>query len=349
MNWAGSKPISRTAGSYNQGAKTTTPHTGSAESRRRLIKRSIVAAGSLTGPSSVGARDSAKTSKDSGNVRHSTVKVGAVNIFYREAGVQGQPVLLLLHGFANSSHYFRHLMPLLSGRFHLIAPDLLSFGFTEVQAGAAYRYTFAQLTETVQSFTDALALQRFAMNVFDYGAPIGFNIALAQPDRISAIISQNGNAYEEGLGQAAWAPLRAYWKQPSSTLREQIKRRMSFEAVRDAYFQGVPDPAIIEPEAYWLDAALLTRPGIPDIQTDLKLDYKANIERYPLYQQYFRTHQPQLLAIWGKNDAFFTPPGAEAFKRDVPNAVVQFLDAGHFALETNVRDVASAILSFPFK
>jgi pimeloyl-ACP methyl ester carboxylesterase len=279
-------------------------------------------------------------------VRHSRLKVGPVTVFYREAGLEGRPVLLLLHGFANSSFYFRHLMPLLANRFHLIAPDIPSFGFTKVD-GEGYRYTFAQLTETIQAFVDALGVRRFAMYVFDYGAPIGFNLAVADPGRITAIISQNGNAYEEGLGEGPWAPLRAYWKQPSVALRDKIKERMTFDGVRAAYFGGVPDVSRIEPEAYWLDAALLGQPGMMDLQVDLKLDYKANIERYPLYQQYLRTHRPPLLAIWGKNDSFFIPPGAEAFKRDVPNAEVKFLDTGHFALETNVEDIASAILRMP--
>ena len=279
-------------------------------------------------------------------VRHARIKVGTVTIFYREAGLRGRPVLLLLHGFANSSHYFRHLMPLLASRFHLIAPDLPSFGFTEVE-GSTYRYTFAQLTETMQGFVDALSLQRFAMYVFDYGAPIGFNLALANPHRITAIISQNGNAYEEGLSEKAWEPLRAYWKQPSKAIWDKIKERMSFEGVRDTYFHGVSDVGSIEPETYWLDAALLARPGMMDIQVGLKLDYKANIERYPLYQQYLRTHQPVLLAIWGGNDSFFIPQGATAFRRDVPNVVVRFLDTGHFALETTVDEIASEILWLP--
>lgn len=280
-------------------------------------------------------------------VRHSTIQVGAATVFYREAGTQGAPVLLLLHGFANSSHYFRHLMPKLAHRFHLIAPDLPSFGFTTVEEGVAYEYTFTGLTKTMQGFVNELRLRRFAMYVFDYGAPIGFNLALANPSSIAAIISQNGNAYEEGLGEAAWAPLRAYWRQPSPAIREEIKVRMSLEGVRESYFQGASDTATIEPEAYWLDAALLARPGMMDIQVDLKLDYKSNIERYPLYQKYLRTHQPPLLAIWGKNDAFFIPPGAEAFKRDVPNADVRLLEAGHFALETNLDDIATAILNMP--
>jgi pimeloyl-ACP methyl ester carboxylesterase len=278
------------------------------------------------------------------NVRHSTIQIGPANVFYREAGTQGQPVLLLLHGFANSSHYFRHLMPKLAGRFHLIAPDLPSFGFTTIEEGAGYQFTFAGLTKTIQDFLNELSLRRFAMYVFDYGAPIGFNLALANSDSITAIVSQNGNAYEEGLGAGPWAPLRAYWRQPSPAIRETIKERMSLDGVREAYFQGVSDPTTIEPEAYWLDAALLARPGMMDLQADLKLDYKSNIERYPLYQQYLRTYRPPLLAMWGKNDTFFIPAGAEAFKRDVPKADIRFLDAGHFALETNVDDFAVAIL-----
>jgi pimeloyl-ACP methyl ester carboxylesterase len=277
-------------------------------------------------------------------VRHSNVRVGPATVFYREAGSEGQPVMLLLHGFANSSHYFRHLLPKLAHRFHCIAPDLPSFGFTTIEDGEDYRFTFAGLTETIQGFVNELALRRFAMYVFDYGAPVGLNLAAANPDSITAIVTQNGNAYEEGLGDASWATLRAYWAQPSPALYDTIKERMSFDGVRESYVQGMPDPAAIEPEAYWLDAALLARPGMMDLQADLKIDYKSNIARYPLYQQYLRTHRPPLLAMWGKNDPFFIAPGAEAFKRDVPEADVRFLDAGHFALETNVDEIAAAIL-----
>lgn len=256
-------------------------------------------------------------------------------------------MLLLLHGFANSSHYFRHLMPKLAQRFHMIAPDLPSFGFTTIDEGVDYQYTFAGLTETMLGFVEAMRLRRFAMYVFDYGAPVGFNLAVANPERVTGIVTQNGNAYEEGLGVDAWADLRAYWKQPSPAIRESIKERMSLEGVRDSYVRGVSNPSTIEPEAYWLDTALLARPGMMDLQTDLKLDYKANIERYPLYQEYLRTHRPPLLAVWGKNDPFFIPPGAEAYKRDVPNADVRFLDTGHFALETNGDEIAAAMLEMP--
>jgi pimeloyl-ACP methyl ester carboxylesterase len=319
-------------------------HTESSETRGHIVK-GMIGVAAFVSSSSFTAVKSERTIEIAA-VRHSNLQVGPVTVFYREAGRKGFPVLLLLHGFANSSHYFRHLMPLLAHRFHLIAPDLPSFGFTKVDA-EDYRYTFSQLTQTMHAFVDALALQRFAMYVFDYGAPIGFNLAVANPDRVTAIISQNGNAYEDGLGEGPWASLRAYWKRPSAAIREKLKERMSLEGVREAYFQGVPDVSRIEPESWWLDAALLARPGMMDVQVDLKLDYKANIERYPLYQQYLRTHRPPLLAVWGKNDTFFVPPGAEAFKRDVPGAAVTLLDAGHFALETNLEDIASAILEMP--
>lgn len=320
-------------------------HTIPGQSRRHIVNEMIGAA-TLARASSLATPLNSERAIEMPEIRHSTLKVGPVHVFYREAGLAGNPVLLLLHGFANSSHYFRHLMPLLADRFRLIAPDLPSFGFTKAD-GEGYRYTFAQLTQTIQGFVDALALRRFAMYVFDYGAPIGFNLAIADPSRITAIISQSGNAYEDGLSEGPWAPLRAYWRQPSAAIRDQIKERMSLDGVREAYFHGVPDVSRIEPEAYWLDAALLARPGMMDLQVDLKLDYKANLERYPIYQQYLRNHQPPLLAIWGKNDSFFVPQGAEAFKRDVPNAVVEFLDTGHFALETNAEDIASAILKMP--
>lgn len=316
--------------------------------RRQIIKSLAVGAAALTPSTRALVRDPMNVKSSNAEVRHATLQIGDVSVFYREAGVKGRPVLLLLHGFANSSHYFRHLMPMLAGRFHLIAPDLPSFGFTKVD-GEAYRYTFAQLTETIQGFVDALGLERFAMYVFDYGAPIGFNLAVASPGRITGIVSQNGNVYDDGLGEEAWAPLRAYWKEPSQAIRDGIKQRMSLEGVRATYFHGVPNPAIIEPESYWLDAALLAQPGMMELQVNLKLDYNANFARYPLYQEFLREHRPPLLAIWGKNDDFFIPPGAEAFKRDVPDAVVTLLDSGHFALETHVKQIASAIRALPVR
>lgn len=318
-------------------------------SKRLLMLQSLLAGAAVGRPFAADAAALPKEIVQVPDVRHATVSIGPADVFYREAGTPGAPVLLLLHGFANSSHYFRHLMPKLAGQFHLIAPDLPSFGFTTVRQGAGYSYTFAGLTETVKGFTNALGLSRYALYVFDYGAPIGFDLAMADPDRITAIVSQNGNAYEEGLGAEAWALLRAYWKKPSQAIRDKIRERMTLDGVRAAYFQGVADPGIIEPEAYWLDAALLAQPGNMDIQVDLKLDYNANIRRYPLYQEYFRRHRPSLLAVWGQNDTFFTPPGAEAFKRDIPDADVRLLDAGHFALETNLNEIVSAIAAMPIR
>jgi pimeloyl-ACP methyl ester carboxylesterase len=277
-------------------------------------------------------------------VRHGRVQADGVNIFYREAGPADAPVLLLLQGFANSSFYFRHLMPKLADRFRLIAPDLPSFGFTEVPAERNYRFDFATVSQTMVAFVDAMALKRYTLYVFDYGAPIGFDLALTYPDRIAGIISQNGNAYLDGLGEQAWAPLRAYWAKPSSSGREALRSRITFDGVKAAYFQGVPDPDRIEPESYTLDAAILARPGNADLQIDFKLDYKRNLERYPLYQSFIRTRRPKLLAVWGH--LFFIPPGAEAFRRDVPDARVVFMDTGHFALETHADPIADEILRF---
>ncbi len=279
-------------------------------------------------------------------VRHGYIRADGVDVFYREAGALDAPVLLLLHGFANSSFYFRHLLPKLADRFRLIAPDLPSFGFTEVPAEREYRYDFASLSRTIASFVDVLGLSRYILYLFDYGAPVGLDLALSDPDRIAGIVTQNGNAYLDGLGEKAWAPLRAYWAHPSDGPREAIRARMSLDGVRDAYFQGVAEPARIEPEAYTLDAAILARPGNADRQVDLKLDYKRNLERYPLYQAFFRAHRPKLLAVWGRNDPFFIPAGAEAFKHDLPDARVVLLDTGHFALETHGDAIAGEIRQF---
>ena len=274
------------------------------------------------------------------------IRADGVNVFYREAGRPDAPAILLLHGFANSSFYFRHLMPKLADRFRLVAPDLPSFGFTEVPEDRAYVYDFASLSRTIEAFVGALGLDRYILYTFDYGAPVGWDLALAHPDRVAGIVSQNGNAYLDGLGEAAWAPLRAYWAKPDAAAVAAIRARMTLAGVKAAYFQGVPDPARIEPEAYTLDAAILARPGNAERQVTLKLDYKRNLERYPLVQAFFRARRPKLLAVWGRNDLFFIPPGAEAFRRDIPDARVIFLDTGHFALETDADAVAEEIRRF---
>jgi pimeloyl-ACP methyl ester carboxylesterase len=307
------------------------------------LSRRILLAGAALGSATFGEAAGAERSNA---LRHGRIRADGVEVFYREAGRADAPTILLLHGFANSSFYFRHLAPMLADRFHVVAPDLPSFGFTDIPAERGYRYDFDSLSRTLVAFVDAMRLERYILYVFDYGAPVGFDLALTSPDRVAGVVSQNGNAYVEGLGEKAWAPLRAYWATPSPDKREPLRARMTLEGVKAAYFQGVPDPSLIEPESYTLDAAILARPGAADVQIDLKLDYKRNIERYPLYQAYFRARRPKLLAAWGKNDPFFIPPGAEAFRRDIPDARVTLLDTGHFALETHGEAIAREIRGF---
>jgi pimeloyl-ACP methyl ester carboxylesterase len=275
--------------------------------------------------------------------RFAFAEVDGVRVFYREAGPADAPVLLLLHGFPTSSHMFRELFPRLAHKYRLIAPDLPGFGFTEIPPARNYEYTFDSIAVTIGALVDELRLTRYAIYVFDYGAPTGFRLALAHPERISAIVSQNGNAYEEGLGDP-WAPFKAYWKDPSPQNRDDIAREMlSMAGTRFQYLHGVDDLMRVAPETYTLDFALLERPGIRDAQLSLILDYASNLPLYPKFQEFFRTAKPPTLAIWGKNDPFFIPPGAEAFKRDNPNATVRFLDTGHFALETHANEIATGI------
>jgi pimeloyl-ACP methyl ester carboxylesterase len=273
------------------------------------------------------------------------VEADGVSVFYREAGLRNAPAVLLLHGFPTSSFQYRELIPRLADQYRVIAPDLPGFGFTEVPAGRGYKYTFDALAHTITAFTDALRLKRYALYVFDYGAPTGFRLAMARPDRVTAIISQNGNAYEEGLGDA-WAPIRRYWNDPSPKNREAIRQGLNLEGMRHEYSSGIPKPEVIAPEGYTLDAALLARSGNVDIQLDLFLDYANNVKLYPKFQEYFRKWKPPMLAIWGRYDPYFIPPGAEAFRRDIPGAAVQFLDTGHFALETHVEEIAIAMKKF---
>ncbi|HEX4597777.1 MAG TPA: alpha/beta hydrolase, partial [Burkholderiaceae bacterium] len=268
-----------------------------------------------------------------------------LNLFYREAGDPQAPALLLLHGFPSSSHMFRDLMPLLADRYHVVAPDLPGFGFSDAPERTRFKYTFDHLAKVMEHFTDAVGLQRYAIYVFDYGAPVGLRLALARPERVTAIVSQNGNAYEEGLSQG-WNPIQKYWKDPSAANRAALREFLTPQATKDQYLHGVSDVSRVAPESYTLDSALLARAGNDEIQLDLFLDYASNVALYPKFQEYFRTRQPPLLAIWGKNDPFFLPPGAEAFKRDNRNAQVRFLDTGHFALETHAAEVAAAIRDF---
>jgi len=273
------------------------------------------------------------------------IQADGVTVFYREAGPADAPVVLLLHGFPTSSFQYRELIPRLADQYRVIAPDLPGFGFTEVPAARNYKYTFDALANTILAFTDALHLKRYALYIFDYGAPTGLRLAMAHPERISAIVSQNGNAYEEGLGDA-WAPIQRYWREETSQNREILRGALSPEAIRSQYTEGVPNPDKIAPEGYTLDAALIQRPGNMNIQLDLFLDYANNVKLYPAFQEYFRKSKPPLLAIWGKHDAFFIPAGAQAFQRDNPNATVQLLDTGHFALETHVEEIVHAMREF---
>jgi pimeloyl-ACP methyl ester carboxylesterase len=276
---------------------------------------------------------------------HHRIEADGVKVFYREAGPANAPVVLLLHGFPTSSFQYRELIPLLADRYRIIAPDLPGFGFTEVPAERNYKYTFDGLAKTIFAFTQALKLTRYAMYIFDYGAPTGLRLALMAPERVTAIVSQNGNAYEEGLGDA-WQPIQRYWREPTQAHRDAIRAGLNLDGMRHEYSVGIPDPSLIKPEGYTLDAALLARPGNVDIQLDLFLDYANNVKLYPKFQEYFRTAKPPLLAIWGKFDPYFIPAGAEAFRKDLPNATVQFLPTGHFALETHLGDIAIAMRQF---
>jgi pimeloyl-ACP methyl ester carboxylesterase len=276
---------------------------------------------------------------------HHRVEADGVQVFYREAGPADAPVVLLLHGFPTSSFQYRELIPLLADRYRVIAPDLPGFGFTEVPAERGYQYTFEALAKTILAFTEALELTSYAMYVFDYGAPTGFRLALMAPERVTAIVSQNGNAYEEGLGDA-WQPIQRYWREPTMEHRNAIRAGLNLEGMCHEYSVGIPDPALIRPEGYTLDAALLARPGNVDIQLDLFLDYANNVKLYPKFQEYFRSANPPLLAIWGEYDPYFIAAGAKAFQRDIPNATVRFLPTGHFALETHLKEIAIAMRVF---
>ncbi|WP_304993712.1 alpha/beta fold hydrolase [Burkholderia plantarii] len=278
-------------------------------------------------------------------VSHHYVQVDDVKVFYREAGSPSAPTVLLLHGFPTSSFMYRDLIPRLADRYHVIAPDLPGFGFTQSPDRSRYAYTFDHLASTIDHFTETLHLDKYALQVFDYGAPVGWRLAVAHPERVTAIISQNGNAYVEGLSEG-WNPIQKYWKDPSGENRDALREFLKPEAIRWQYTHGVKDPDAIAPETYTLDAAFVARPGNDEIQLDLFRDYASNVARYPEFQAYFRKYHPPILAVWGKNDPFFLPPGAEAFKRDVPNAEVRFFDTGHFALETHVAEIAPVIHQF---
>src|SRR5437016_7910250 len=274
-----------------------------------------------------------------------TQSVDGLKIFHREAGAPAAPTVLLLHGFPTSSHMFRNLIPVLAPHYRVIAPDLPGFGFSDAPSASRFPYTFDRLADVMEQFTETLGLSRYALYVFDYGAPVGFRLATRHPERITAIISQNGNAYEDGLSEG-WNPIQRYWKEPTPKNRAALRNFLTPEATKWQYTHGVQDESLVAPESYTLDSALLARPGNDEIQLDLFLDYASNVALYPKFQAYFRAQRPPLLAVWGKNDPFFLPAGAEAFKRDQPEAVVHFYDTGHFAVETHAAEIAADIRKF---
>ena len=281
-------------------------------------------------------------------VRFSTIDVDGLEIFYRSAGNPDAPTILLLHGFPSASHMFRDLIPELAESYHVVAPDLPGFGMTEQPARNAFNYTFETIANVINRFTEVLGLAEFALYVFDYGAPIGFRLAVMHPERIRAIVTQNGNTYLEGVSDA-FAPVQAYWKEPTQANRDALRGFLAPQTTLFQYTHGVADPSLVSPDGRNLDDFYLARPGNAEIQLDLLLDYQSNVALYDTIQAYLRQHQPPVLAVWGKNDPFFIPPGAEAFKRDVPSAEVRFVDSGHFALETHAREIGAAMRAFLVK
>jgi pimeloyl-ACP methyl ester carboxylesterase len=279
------------------------------------------------------------------HVTYRTTDVKDVTVFYRECGPPDAPKLLLLHGFPTASHMFRDLIPKLADRFRVVAPDLTGFGQSAMPDRDSFGYTFQALTDVIEGFTDAVGFDRYALYVFDYGAPTGFRLAVRRPEAITAIVSQNGNAYTEGLSDG-WNPIRAYWNEPTPANRDAVRTMLQPETTVWQYTHGVADPSLVSPDGYTLDNHYLARPGADEVQLDLLLDYASNVAMYPAFQEYFRARQPALLAIWGRNDPFFLPAGAEAFKRDIPGAEVRLLDTGHFAVETHADEIAAAIRGF---
>ncbi|MBB3221971.1 alpha/beta fold hydrolase [Pseudoduganella umbonata] len=284
----------------------------------------------------------ASATADAAKVHHRTIDIDGVDLFYREAGAPEAPVVLLLHGFGASSYMFRELIPQLAGSYRVIAPDLPGFGQTSVKPGFAW--TFDSLAAVIDAFTRAKGLERYAIYVFDYGAPVGWRLAVNNPEKITAIVSQNGNGYEEGLSEG-WAPMRRAWAEPSAANREALRAFNTLDMLRWQYVEGVADASLIAPETWQLAHAAIERIGV-EPQMDLLLDYGSNVAHYPQLHAFLRRWQPPTLAIWGRNDPFFLPAGAEAFRRDSGKAEVRFVDSGHFAIETHGGEIAAAMLEF---
>jgi pimeloyl-ACP methyl ester carboxylesterase len=287
------------------------------------------------------------TAEKTRKVLHRTVKVSDLDIFYREAGPEGAPAVLLLHGFPTSSQMFRNLLPALAGTYRVVAPDYPGFGHSSMPARGDFDYTFDNLANVVERFTEKVGLTSYALYVQDYGAPVGYRLAVRHPDRVTALVVQNGNAYAEGLDNDFWKPLKAYWEQPTSKeKRDALRPFLKPDATRWQYTHGVQDPELVSPDPWTADQYLLDRPGNDEIQLDLFLSYGSNAALYPTWQEYFRTHQPPTLVAWGKHDAIFPPAGAEPYKRDLKNLEFHLLDAGHFALETNGDEIARLMRDF---
>lgn len=313
---------------------------------RRTILSLLAAGPAMAGIPSLPAAAPLKSKETSVSAIHyRRKKVGAVDVFYREAGPADAPVLLLLHGFPSASHMFRDLIPLLADRYRVIAPDLAGFGQTKAPPRGAFTYSFDNLASILGGFVDAIGLERYAMYIFDYGAPVGLRLAMQHSERVTAIISQNGNAYEAGFSDQ-WRPWQAYWREPTSAHREACRASLSPDTIRDWQYGTGADPALLSPDGYELDIAYMARPGADEIQLDLILDYRSNVALYPAFHAYFRRHSPPLLAVWGRHDPAFVPAGALAYRRDLPGAEIHLLDAGHFALETHRTEIAAHIRDF---
>ncbi|WP_327719567.1 alpha/beta fold hydrolase [Streptomyces sp. NBC_00490] len=279
---------------------------------------------------------------------HRTTTVRGLDVHYREAGPADAPALLLLHGFPSSSHMFRDLIPLLADRYRLIAPDHIGFGRSSAPGASDFAYTFAELAEITAEFTEQLGLKEYALYIQDYGAPIGLRLALAHPERVTAIVTQNGNAYEEGLGKEAWAPVLALIAERTPETEAPVREISSPDGIKWQYLHGVPEDLrhLVSPDAYEHDAALMARPGQPEIQLDLIADYGSNFALYPAFHDYFRTSQVPLLAVWGAHDEIFVPAGALAYQCDLPKAEIHLLPTGHFALETHAPQIGALIGDF---
>jgi pimeloyl-ACP methyl ester carboxylesterase len=315
-----------------------------------LLRTSVLAlalaAASVPSMSHAGDDSARATPRADQAVHHRRIEVEGIDLFYREAGPRDAPTLLLLHGFPTSSQMYRDLIPLLADRFHVIAPDYPGFGQSAAPSPSQFEYSFDNFARLMDRFTQQLGLKRYALYVMDYGAPVGFRLASAHPERVDALIVQNGNAYMEGIG-AFWDPIKALWKDNSEANREVIRKAaLTLDGTRWQYLDGVPDPTLVSPDAYTLDQAYLDRPGNNDIQLALIHDYRNNLPKYPEWQAYFRKHRPPTLVVWGRNDQIFLAAGAEPYRRDNPDAKVHLLDTGHFALETHGPQIAALIRDF---